>query len=669
MANIKSDNQGFLIGEPLDLNRTFELWSDIRNDMRAIRMALNGKGTSGLPIGKQVSSNRKSDNERVAQQPVAVPQRRDDIARQSNNNSPALAGPATVTRKALLEPLKPAVTPRNVRSPTKPSASAERDAKTGRFTKNGSSSPLFGNESAGSSDRYVDSQPSSEDSTVRAAASKIADAVSSASSGMEETDPAIKAFSEVAQPMARGYEILTAGTGREQKDTFRWFRKIFSEIKLFRRDETVFSKAANKSLKNIEENPAGGDASGGDSSWLRRYILPILAVALPFVMAGISGAGGVIGKAWDSTVADFKTVATKILGAWDSTTDKFNNVLSSIGSKIESSWNIFTGFVKDKLGVDIPKAIKPITDKVSSITSATKRAYDVAKAGAGSVLENVTLKGYRHKAMFDGIKGGDDLAKYGTYTDAEAQRIRALKTSAANTSANIPGGMSQEIQDKISAQAKKYGLDPVMMQKIAAMESGGNPNAISKTGALGLYQFTGQTASGVGIKNRFDVDQNIEGGMKLTSQNMTILKKAGLPVTAENIYMMHQLGPGAAQEIIRGSEGGKSKADLSSNTQRSMNLNYGANSRTASEYINTNRIALDKRYAATVGNVQTAHAQVPESPRMPAPQLPADEPSIVEPLASTGSRNQNIVASAQPGVGQDVKDRRIAHIVTGGLSN
>ena len=70
---------------------------------------------------------------------------------------------------------------------------------------------------------------------------------------------------------------------------------------------------------------------------------------------------------------------------------------------------------------------------------------------------------YRHKAMFDGIKGGDDLAKYGTYTDAEAKRIRTLKTSAANTSANIPGGISQEIQDKISAQAKKHGLDPVMM--------------------------------------------------------------------------------------------------------------------------------------------------------------------------------------------------------------
>lgn len=75
----------------------------------------------------------------------------------------------------------------------------------------------------------------------------------------------------------------------------------------------------------------------------------------------------------------------------------------------------------------------------------------------------------------------------------------------------------------------------------------------AKQGALGLYQFTGQTASGVGIKYCFYIDQNIEGGMKLTVQNMAKrCKKAGLPVTAENIYMMHQLGPSAAQRSYVG---------------------------------------------------------------------------------------------------------------------
>ncbi|MBL0011030.1 MAG: transglycosylase SLT domain-containing protein [Nitrosomonas sp.] len=581
MSNIKSDNQGFLIGEPLDINGTFALWTEIRDDMKAIRKALAG--------GERVSSVRNlSPNndvrEKQPSQPHIATPRRSEGSRDARVSSSTPLISSALNKAIERTAAKTIATPSITSAAAKAAQKAIRDTQTGRFTKKGGGSPLLGDDS--SNDRYVDSSPSSDDSAVRAAAGKIADAVTSAGSGMEETDPAIKAFSEVAQPMARGYEILTAGTGREQKDTFRWFRKIFGEIKLFRKDETAFNKAANKSLKNIEETTPAADASGGDSSWLRRYILPMLAVALPFLMSGTSGVGGTISKAWDETIADFKSVAVKIINSWDSTTDKFNNVLSSIGSKIESFWNTFTGFAKDKFGVDIPKAIKPITSKVSNVFSKVKHQYDIAKSEAGSVLEKTVMpKGYRHKELFDGIKGGDDLSKYGTYTDAEAQRIRALKTSAANTSANIPGGMPQEIRDKISTQAEKHGLDPVMMQKIAAMESGGNPNAISKTGALGLYQFTGQTASGVGIKNRFDVDQNIEGGMKLTVQNMAMLKKSGLPVTAENIYMMHQLGPSAAQEIIRGSEGGKSKADLSSNTQRSMNHNYGANSRTASEYI------------------------------------------------------------------------------------
>lgn len=50
MSNIKSDNQGFLIGEPLDINGTFALWTEIRDDMKAIRKALAG--------GERVSSVR-----------------------------------------------------------------------------------------------------------------------------------------------------------------------------------------------------------------------------------------------------------------------------------------------------------------------------------------------------------------------------------------------------------------------------------------------------------------------------------------------------------------------------------------------------------------------------------------------------------------------------------
>ena len=371
-----------------------------------------------------------------------------------------------------------------------------------------------------------------------------------------------------------------------------------------------------------------------------------------------------------------------------------------------------------------------IADKAPA---AAERAYNVTAAAAGSALEAIMPKGYRHKALFDGINGGDSLTKYGSYTDEEAARIRELKTSGANTSANVKGGMSPEVQDKISAQAKKAGLDPVMMQKIAAMESGGNANAISSTGAIGIYQFTGQTASGVGIKNRFDVDQNIEGGMKLTKQNQAMLEDAKLPVTAENLYMMHQLGPKAAKEVIRGAASGKSKEELSADTQKAMNLNYGAKSKTAADYIATNKKALDDRYASVTkdtGGAQTTVAKadspspaagqvaaavpaqspapaakpaaVPAEPANPAvaqavtppatpnyvgptatpvvaavavPPVPAgpqaapvaEAPQVTVPMASNSARQPAVVVAGGGEVGQDLRERGIAHIATGGL--
>ncbi|MFW9594361.1 MAG: transglycosylase SLT domain-containing protein, partial [Macromonas sp.] len=338
---------------------------------------------------------------------------------------------------------------------------------------------------------------------------------------------------------------------------------------------------------------------------------------------------------------------------------------------------------------------------------------------AGSVLEKIMPKGYRHKAMFDDIKGGDDLTKYGTYTNAEAAQIRNLKSSGANTSANLKGGMSLEVQDKIAAQARKAGLDPVMMQKMAAMESGGNPNAISSTGAIGIYQFVGQTASGVGIKDRFDVDQNIEGGMKLTLQNKAMLEGEKLPVTAENLYMMHQLGPRAAMEVIRGAKQGKAKSELSSDTQKAMNLNYGAKSKTAADYIATNKNALDARYAAVTKNtgsvsatavaqaaapsqkaatggtvqagspspilvgatptysamaslpqVATTNVSLPTPPTVRPPVQPQTVPELVPvpvPLSGGASSRPIQVSMEQPDVGRDLSDRRIAHVATGGI--
>jgi len=45
----------------------------------------------------------------------------------------------------------------------------------------------------------------------------VVGAAKESGSGLEEADPTVKAFNEVARPMARGYEMLTGGSHERSK--------------------------------------------------------------------------------------------------------------------------------------------------------------------------------------------------------------------------------------------------------------------------------------------------------------------------------------------------------------------------------------------------------------------------------------------------------------------
>ena len=90
---------------------------------------------------------------------------------------------------------------------------------------------------------------------------------------------------------------------------------------------------------------------------------------------------------------------------------------------------------------------------------------------------------------------------------------KILDTSMENTKNSTPATRAEinELIDKYSEQA---GLDVDFVKAVINQESGFNPNATSKCGAMGLMQLMPGTAQGLGVTNAYDPEQNIQGGTK-----------------------------------------------------------------------------------------------------------------------------------------------------------
>ncbi len=79
--------------------------------------------------------------------------------------------------------------------------------------------------------------------------------------------------------------------------------------------------------------------------------------------------------------------------------------------------------------------------------------------------------------------------------------------------------ISGDTNSLIKEAAARYRVDPRLVAAVAQTESGGNQEAVSPAGAVGVMQLMPETAAGLGV-NPYDKRQNIEGGAKYLRQMM-----------------------------------------------------------------------------------------------------------------------------------------------------
>jgi len=74
------------------------------------------------------------------------------------------------------------------------------------------------------------------------------------------------------------------------------------------------------------------------------------------------------------------------------------------------------------------------------------------------------------------------------------------------------------IDQSISQAGEKHHIDPDFITSVVRAESGFHPRAVSPKGARGLMQLMPKTAAGLGVKDSFDSNENVEAGTRYLRQ-------------------------------------------------------------------------------------------------------------------------------------------------------
>lgn len=110
---------------------------------------------------------------------------------------------------------------------------------------------------------------------------------------------------------------------------------------------------------------------------------------------------------------------------------------------------------------------------------------------------------------------GLNLQKGGTSRTGQSEDVtfRSVFQSKINSG-------SESMDAIFDEAAAKYNISVDLVKAVAKAESGFNPNAVSKAGAIGVMQLMPATARSLGVGNPYDARQNIMGGAKYLKENL-----------------------------------------------------------------------------------------------------------------------------------------------------
>lgn len=664
---LKSDNQGFLVGELVESNRDLiagqktgnRVLSSIRTDVSAIARAM------GL-----ASRASRSGGVRETVEPMSRGSR-SSTRSAGNTNTPS--GRASVREFGVRNP-NATVSPvgrdsrgRFVAGQAVTKGDAGRDVK-GRFTGSGD-----GGSSEGGGSRPLGK------------IGVLTDALKGITGNSEQIDPTLAAMKEVkdvVEPLGRGAMALFGRSDKQKKE--RWYNRIW------------------KSLTNIEKKPTGGVSAGADGegggilgslSMSLKGILPMIGSVFTKILGPIAllwgsfELGQWVGKKiyeWldqsglmNKVFEAFDSISKGISGAWATATDGFIKALDFFKSIPDRVGAVLTAIDQ---GVRKIPVIGDIYGKAADATKATatqaKAGYDT---GRGTPTDAPAPSGPVQVAA---RSVGGTVGKAVTATSNASMMLKSAYDAGITSPKELANFMGQnahesgnftQLQENLNYKPEQLlktfkGRNGMNTLDDAKRIVGGGQGAIAEAvygGAWGAKSL-GNTEAGDGEKFKGRGFTQLTGKSNYAAASKALgidlvnnPDQAADPETAAKIsawfWKKNVSARGAGMDPVL--------------ARKAMNGGFNgladANTKVAEWDTKIAGGAMPGVTAATSVTSGGLPAYVPA----PVPTLPAKLPAMPEisiPAPSTEKDRPTVVSIRQP-IGQDVSDRSIAHVVTGGL--
>lgn len=100
------------------------------------------------------------------------------------------------------------------------------------------------------------------------------------------------------------------------------------------------------------------------------------------------------------------------------------------------------------------------------------------------------------------------------YVEVVTAQIDSFEAAPPDPQPAARPSESTDLRTIVAEASARSRIDADFIASVIWAESGSNPKAVSPKGAQGLMQLMPQTASTLGVKNRFDPAENVDGGVR-----------------------------------------------------------------------------------------------------------------------------------------------------------